>query len=271
MRNIIDGQFSTVMDITAGVPQGSVLGPLLFLLYINDITTVVQSEIRLFADDTILYVTVDNPVRAADALNQDLDSMTNWANQWLVKFSPPKTVSMNISKKKRKLVKPHLFMDGTQLKENKAHKHLGVTISNDLSWTEHIELIAVNAGRSLDIFNALKYKVGRRALEKLYFSYVRPKLEYAAIVWDNCPQYLVDMLENVQLRAARIISGAISHTSHALIYNELGWASLAERRRSHRLVTMFKILNGQTPSYMSVPIPEPVQDITCEMLVKSRQ
>ena len=90
-------------------------------------------------------------------------------------------------------------MGGSILKEKKAHKHLGVTLADDLSWSEHIEQIATNAGRSLDIFNALKFKISRYSLEKLYFAYVRPKLEYAAIVSDNCPQYLVDLLENVQL------------------------------------------------------------------------
>ena len=259
-RVVIDGQKSDWLNISAGVPQGSVLGPLLFLVYINDIASVVQSEIHLFADDTIIYVAVDNPATAADALNSDLDKMLILANQWLVNFSPPKTVSMNISKKRNKHVKPQLSMGGSPLTEKRAHKHLGVTLTDDLSWSEHIETIAINAGKCLDIFNALKLKISRYSLEKLYFAYVRPKLEYAAIVWDGCPQYLVDLLENVQLRAARIISGAISHTSHALIYKELGWESLADRRRTQRLITMYKTLNNLTPAYMSDTIPPLTQN-----------
>ena len=143
------------MTVTAGVPQGSVLGPLLFLIYINDLTAVVQSDIRLFADDTILYVYGDNPVNSADALNRDLSKMMDWANQWLVKFSPPKTVTLNISKRKIKLNKPTLYMDNIPIKSVKSHKHLGITLSEDLSWAQHIENVAVSANKSLDIFNSL--------------------------------------------------------------------------------------------------------------------
>ena len=249
-RVVINGQHSSWSSIKAGVPQGSVLGPLLFLIYINDITSVIQSEVRLFADDTIVYVFVDNPSDSADALNLDLANMTDWANQWLVRFSPPKTVTLNISKKKKKLPRPPLSMDNTVLKEVKSHKHLGVTISNDLSWKEHIESISVSASQCLDVLNALKYKLDRATLERLYFSFVRSKLEYSSIVWDNCFKYEKDLIENVQLRAAKIVSGAINKTSRELIYKELGWDSLEERRRKQRLVVMFKIKNNLAPVYL---------------------
>jgi len=115
----------------------------------------------------------------------------------------------------------------------------------------------VGANKALDIFNALKFKLDRLSLERLYFSYIRPKLEYASIVWDNCPKYLLDMLEGVQLRAAKIISGAISRTSTALIYTEMGWDTLEERRKTQRLSTMYKITHELTPSYMREPLPIP--------------
>ena len=254
-RVVVDGQESPWLNVPAGVPQGSVLGPLMFLVYINDITTVVQTSIRLFADDTILHVYVDNPDATARALNNDLASMAAWADLWLVKFSPAKTVTLNISKKKKKLSKPDLIMNNIKLKEVESHKHLGVTLANDLTWGEHITNIAISANKQLDVFNVFKYKLDRCSLEKLYFAYVSSKLEYASIIWDNCPKYLANLLENVQLRAAKIISGATNRTSGALIYEELGWDSLQERRKCQRLSTMYKITHDQTPAYLRGPLP----------------
>ena len=131
-------------------------------------------------------------------------------------FSPAKSVLMNISKKRNKLQCPDITMDGQVLREVKNHKHLGLTFSEDLTWNEHINTLAISANKLLDVFNAFKYKLDRWSLEKLYFSYVRPKLEYACITWDNIPDYLVDLLESVQMRAAKIIWGATRGTSHAL-------------------------------------------------------
>ena len=93
------------------------------------------------------------------------------------------------------------------------NKHLGVTLSKDLSWNKHIENLATTAGKCLDILNALKYKLDRVTLEKLYVAFVRSKLEYSNIVWDNSSKQLCDLLDGVQYKAAKIISGAINRTS----------------------------------------------------------
>ena len=95
-RVVINGQFSDWGNLKAGVPQGSVLGPLLFLLYINDVVNEVRHcQIRLFADDTCLFIEVDNRQETANKINEDLSSISEWSNQWLVNFSPSKTKSMN--------------------------------------------------------------------------------------------------------------------------------------------------------------------------------
>ena len=141
-------------------------------------------------------------------------------------------------------------MGGSVLEEVDSYKHLGVTLSNDLTWTKHIENIATNAGKCLDILNALKYKLDRYTLEKLYKSFVRSKLEYANIIWDNCSKQMADLLESVQYRAAKIISGAINRTSHNIVYQEMGWETLGERRKRQRLKVMYKTMNHLAPSYL---------------------
>ena len=145
-RVVINGQTSSWGKVSAGVPQGSVLGPLLFLVYINDVTHAVEhSQVRLFADDTILYLFVDNPVADAIALNKDLANLSDWASEWLVKFSPSKTKTMIMTRKRKKPKHPKLCMAGTVLNDVTAHKHLGVTLANDLTWNEHIEDVATRA------------------------------------------------------------------------------------------------------------------------------
>ena len=240
-RVVVNGQSSSWASVLAGVPQGSVLGPLLFLIYINDITSEVQSsEVRLFADDTILYIFIDNPIQSAQALNDDLARISQWAREWLVKFSAPKTKTMTISRKRKHQHAPPLIMNNVTLDEVPSYKHLGVKISNNLLWNEHIEETVVNAGKCMDILHALKHKLDRSTLEKLYVAFVRSKLEYANIVWDNCSKQLSDLIESVQYRAGKVVSGAIHRTSHELLYKELGWDRLEDRRKRQRLKVLYK-------------------------------
>ena len=124
--------------IRASVTQGSILSPLLFLLYINDIVNDIGSNIRLFADDTSLFIIVENPVTAAASLNIDLDRISQWAATWLVSFNPSKTESLLFSCKINKHHHPPLFMQDCQITEVESHKHLVLYLCNDCTWHEHI-------------------------------------------------------------------------------------------------------------------------------------
>ena len=208
----------------------------------------------MFADDTILYVIADNPTDSIEALNNDLKCIKNWADEWLVKFSPPKTKSLTLSRERLPKAPPLIF-DDTDIEEVTAHKHLGLTISHDLSWGAHIDKIVSNAGKCVDVLNALKYKLDRITLERLYFAFVRSKLEYASIVWDNCTVAQQEQLEQVQYRAGKIVSGGIHRTSKELIYKELGWHSLSERRQTQRLKVFHKMTKGTAPLYLQKEIP----------------
>ena len=185
-RVVINGQSSDWVHILAGVPQGSILDPLLFLIYINDIVKHIGCSISLFADDTSLYIIVDCPLQSAQLLNTDLQTISDWAAAWLVTFNPLKTLSMLISRKRNPVLHPPLFMNGTVIKNTSFHNHLGLTFSNTGSWDEHVKSISEKSWSRLNLLKALKFRVSRKFLEKIYFAYIRPLLEYSDTVWDIC-------------------------------------------------------------------------------------
>jgi hypothetical protein len=259
-RVTINGVQSAWGKIMAGVPQGSVLGPLLFLIFINDITHVIRRcNIRLFADDTCLFVEVDEPDEAAGILNENLNQIQEWANKWLVAFSPPKTKELLIS---NKAPRPHppLYLDNQQITRVTQHKHLGIHLSNNLGWKKHIDETASKANRCLGILRPLKFILDRASLETLYKSFIRPILEYADIVWDapDAHRHGLDVLERVQTEAARLVTGATARCSTENLYKEIGWESLSLRRKLHRSTMMFKTMTGLAPESLLQKIPNQV-------------
>ena len=142
---VLPGATSSLAYIKAGVPQGSILGPLLFLIYINDIVENINSSIRLFADDTSLYIIVNDPLDAAITLNIDLSRVNTWATKWIVSFNPAKSESVTFSRKVNQPYHPPVYMNYQLIDEVDTHKYLGLYLSNDCKWHEHINSIKTKA------------------------------------------------------------------------------------------------------------------------------
>jgi hypothetical protein len=166
---VLNGVESSMRDILAGVPQGSILGPLLFLIYINDLVDVVHSNSRLYADDATIYIDFRDADRAADLLEDDLNQMMNWATRWLVSFNPQKTESVTFSRKRVTDI-PQISMGGTVVAESNSHKHLGIQLQCNGKWSEHIQEITLRAKKKVDILRGMTYMLDRRALEKMYIT-----------------------------------------------------------------------------------------------------
>ena len=265
-RVVLNGKASKWTYVKAGVPQGSILGPLLFLIYINDIVNELRASVRLFADDTSLYIIVENPNTAAITLNNDLDYISSWACDWLVNFNAAKTFSLLLTLKRILPFHPPLFMNGSVISETTSHKHLGITFSRNCSWNEHISNITTTAWSRLNLLRALKFKINRLALEKIYNSFIRPLLEYSDAVWDNATSECKEKLEAVHNEAARIITGATKLCSISKLHEDLGWETLQARRSKHKLTILYKILNGIAPEYLQSLVPPRVQDATSRNL-----
>jgi hypothetical protein len=261
-RVVLSGTYSEVLPICSGVPQGSILGPLLFLVYINDIVEDINSTIRLFADDTSLYIIVDEPHASANILNSDLCKVSKWANDWLVDFNPAKTESLLISRKVNKPFHPPLYMNNVPIQEVKCHKHLGVTFSSDGSWHEHVENIKTKSWQRISIMRGLKFVLDRKSLEIIYTAFIRPLLEYSDVVWDNLSYHDEQELEKIQLEALRIISGCTKLVSIQNLYEETCFQPLKERRKKHRLTLFYKMSNNLSPSFLTTLVPNHVGSTT---------
>ena len=254
-RVVIKGQHSSWGCIEAGVPQGSVLGPLLFLVYINDLVDEVDCAIKLFADDTTLYVTVDDQDACTLSLNTNLDRINKWADTWLVNFNPQKTECMTLSLKRNVASIPVCY-NSTPLTDVNQHKHLGVTFNNKLTWNDHIRALLSRVSKLKDVMYYLKNRLDRSTLEIIYKSFVRPKLEYASIIWADCSESDKMLLERCQNTFARFVTGARKGTSSVLLYKAVNWPSLEERRRQSILIFMHKLFYGYCPEYLSTLLPE---------------
>ena len=150
-RVVINGIMSDPRLINASVPQGSILGPLLFLVYVNDLVDDLQTTPYLFADDTSLLATINprDPGSTFADINTDLCTLSNWANQWRVTFNASKTVYMVISNKSKVPRYPDLFLHGEKLTKVTSHKHLGVTLTSNMTWNLHIDAALKKAASRL--------------------------------------------------------------------------------------------------------------------------
>ena len=246
MKVVIDGFCSEEDQVTSGVPQGTVLGPILFLIHINDLPLVVESQVRLFADDCLLY----RPIRSISdqvKLQEDLKSLENWANEWGMSFNAKKCYIMSIRNKT-----PYFYKLKNHILETVSSiPYLGITISEDLKWNHHVGTITKKASSTLGFMRRNLRSCPMECRKAAYFSLVRSKLEYAATVWDPYYQHDIDRLENIQRRAARFISNDYRSRHEGAVtemLSNLELPSLQERRRQLRLTMFYKITNNLVPA-----------------------
>ena len=209
------------------MPQGAFLGPLIFLIYINDLTKVVNCNLKLFADDTCLYVMVDDPTCSATVLNNALNNVQQWASQCLANFNPGKTNQWCLQT--RRSLTPNCK---TAVEGMPQHKHLGLIFNTRLSSKYHVSEIIPYV--LLDVMHKLSRGLDKRTLETIYETFIRLKLEYACIVWDDFSEQDSKAKENCQLRAARIVIRAKKGTSHENLYYET-FTVVQIRRKKIRL------------------------------------
>jgi len=244
---LLEGEKSSVADVASGVPQGTVLGPLLFLAYINDLPDcVTSSESRLFADDSLLFRFIQDQ-QDADLLQKDLTALEKWESDWQMKFHPEKCTVLRICNNKRHRIPTTYQLHGHTLETADNCKYLGVTVSDDLSWKKHIQATATKGNRTLGFIRRNLTGCTTTVKAAAYTTIIRPTLEYASTVWDPATSAEAHILEQVQRKAARFTTNSYTDRSPGCVtqmIHTLGWEPLQHRRYIARIAMLFKIHNN---------------------------
>lgn len=233
---------SSLSPVLSGVPQGTVLGPLLFLLYINDLPVDISSCIRLFADDCVIYRPI---VDLSDntALHQDLRKIDEWCKKWLMVINVNKTFLMSFHRR-QSYSTYNYSLNGSVISSVSSTKYLGVHISRDISWSSHINRITNDANRTLGYLRRNLNLAPPSVKLLAYETLVRPKLEFACAVWDSPQANLCTILESVQNRAARFIFSDYSYRSSVThLKCKANLPTLKTRRKVARLCLFHKFYN----------------------------
>ena len=154
------------------------------------------------------------------------------------------------------LTHPPLTLNGFELEQVSAHRHLGLVFNSSFTWNDHIEHLCQKTGKLINMMKYLKYILPREALEKIYISRTRSMIEYGNVLYDNCPKYLSNRLKSVQLNAARVCAGALPQSNCQNTLTEIGWETLQTRRKWHKLIHMYKIVNQPVPDYLHSHCPD---------------
>ena len=257
MKVILNGKSSSTKFINAGVPQGSILGPLLFIIFIDDITLDISSTSILYADDVTLMIFIkskEERIPAAASLNQDLCNIEKWTTSWNVLFGAAKCKTVTISNRQdAKDSHPCFQFFGTTLTETETVELLGLTLSKDLSWKHDVTSMAKSAAQRTGLLRRVAPYLLPTQRAMIYKAIIRSKMEYASSALFGATPTSLSQLDAVQRRAIRIIDlpedDLISHQIQPL----------GTRRKVGALTLFHRMYYGEAPELLCQLLPEHLQ------------
>ena len=235
----VNGHSSEWTRVESGVPQGSVLGPLLFLVFINDLPDAIQASIKMFADDTKLYSAVPTP-QASAALQADLDELVKWSESWQLPFNEGKCKVLHLGRGQ------HAFqysMKGVQVSRAEAEKDLGVHVDSELKFRKQASAAVAKGSQLLAVIRRSFVLIDTQTLPLLYKTLVRPLLEYGNLVWGPFNRADQKLVERVQRRATRMVS-SLRHLPYEERLRALKLPSLYHRRRRGDMIFMYQMFHS---------------------------
>ena len=236
----VENDFSNHAQVLSGIPQGSILGPILFTIFINDISDGIESVCRVFADDTKVF----NSVHNAQILQNDINKLVTWTKLWELHFNIDKCKVMHLGRSNNNF--DYTMVDCTDTNKTISacteEKDLGVLFDQQLSFKNHIQMAIKKANKILGIIKRTFTHMDSDTFLRLYKTMVRPHLEYGNVIWDPHLKGLSQDLERVQRRATRMVKEC-SHLTYIERLTYLNLFSLKYRRFRGSLIQTFKIIN----------------------------
>ena len=252
-RVSVNDTYSDWTSVSRGVPQGSILGPLLFLVFMNDLPSVVTScTINLYADDTTIYYANKDPDTVTRAINDDLQLIATWIESNKLTMNISKTQVMTLSRRAARLRAEQINFEinGTTIPKQECIKYLGVTIDNDLSWKSQVQnvrrrmLAAIASIRRVSPYLPLATK------RMLYNALALPHADYCSVAWHSCNSSLSQSLERVQNLGMRVILAKPPRTPSAPLRKQLGWTTLHMRCHNSLLCQVHRCVPNHAPTYL---------------------
>ena len=251
----VNGNFSDSCPITYGVPQGSIIGPLLFLVYINDLPECLNEGLpRMYADDTNISFQSNKLDELEDLMNIELGNLKEWLNVNKLSLNVAKTEFMVIGSRQRLATfdghEINVFVGNDQIERVNSSKSLGLKIDENLTWKRHIDEISKKVSAAISALKRIRSYISQDTAARVYQGLIEPYFSYCAPVWDGIGSKLSDKLQKLQNRAARVITRSSYDTSSSSVLEELRWNNLYTNRNMQKAILMYKVTNNLTPMYL---------------------
>jgi hypothetical protein len=253
---LLHGSYSSEGSVKFGVPQGSVLGPILFSLFINDLPLHVKNisvNCDMLADDTTLHTSGKDMLQIRDNLQDSLDEVSHWCENNHMGINPIKTKSMTIATRQKHQLSPlplDLILHGITIDQVTEHRLLGVTIDNKLRWDSHTDNVCKIVSRRVFLLSKLRYIVDIDTRKLFLNAHIKPHFDYASVVWDGCSGAIKKRLNSLHRRAGKLICPDTALTTDQK-FKKMGILSLHRQLEYNKGVFMYRALTNDAPEYIS--------------------